>query len=68
MAVFAYHYAGNNLNPVFTFDLGPIRVASTGIHSLDRSVFKYVVPEATKRRLVSRSTTATLLEASPIRA
>src|SRR6266478_3723578 len=26
----AYHYAGNNQNPVFTFDLGPIRVASTG--------------------------------------
>lgn len=56
----AYHYAGNKQNPVFTFDLGPIRLASTGIHSLDRSVFKLVVPEATNRRLVPRSKTAAL--------
>ena len=56
----AYHYAGNNLNPVFTFDLGGIRVASTGLHSLDRSFFKYVAPEATNRRLVPRSKTAAI--------
>ena len=56
----AHHYAGNAENPVFTFDLGPIRLASTGMYSLDRSVFKYVVPEATNRRLVPRMATATL--------
>jgi len=55
-----YHYAGNSQNPVFTFDLGPFRIASTGIHSLDRSFFSYVVPEATNRKLVSRSRTATI--------
>jgi hypothetical protein len=30
------------------------------MYSLDRSVFKYVAPEATHRALVSRSTTASL--------
>jgi hypothetical protein len=54
----AYHYAGNSQNPVFAFDLGPIHLVSTGIHSLDRSVFKYVAPEATDRKLVPRSRTA----------
>jgi len=56
----AYHYAGNDENPIFRFDLGPIRILSTGMYSLDRSVFKYVVPEATNRKLVPRSTTATI--------
>jgi glutamine amidotransferase-like protein len=56
----AHHYAGNDENPVFTFDLGSVRLASTGMYSLDRSVFKYVAPDATRRALVSRSTTATL--------
>ena len=56
----AHHYAGNDENPVFTFDLGPVRLACTGMYSLDRSVFKYVAPEATHRALVPRSTTATL--------
>jgi hypothetical protein len=55
-----HHYAGNDENPVFTFDLGPVRLACTGMYSLDRSVFKYVAPEATHRALVSRSTTASL--------
>ena len=55
-----YHYAGNSQNPVFTFDLGEIHLASTGIHSLDRSFFKYVAPDATNRRLVPRSTAATI--------
>jgi hypothetical protein len=45
---------------VFTFDLGPIHLASTGIHSLDRSFFKFVSPEATNRKLVARSRTAAL--------
>ena len=48
----AYHYAGNRENPVFTFRIGEIRLACTGMYSLDRSVFKYVAPEATDRKLV----------------
>jgi hypothetical protein len=55
-----HHYAGNDENPVFTFDLGPIRLACTGMYSLDRSLFTYVAPDATRRALVSRSATATL--------
>jgi hypothetical protein len=55
-----YHYAGNSQNPVFTFDLGQFRIASTGIHSLDRSLFKYVVPEATNRKVVPRARTAVI--------
>ena len=45
-------YAGNTENPVFTFRLGRIAVASTGIYSLDRSIFRYVAPGAEERRLV----------------
>ena len=45
-------YAGNTENPVFTFRLGRIGLASTGIYSLDRSVFRFVAPGATERRLV----------------
>lgn len=47
-----HHYAGNSENPVFTFRLGRIGVASTGIYSLDRSLFRFVAPAATDRRLV----------------
>jgi hypothetical protein len=56
----AHHYAGNRDNPVFTFDIGDIHLACTGMYSIDRSVFKYVVPEASSRRLVPFETTATL--------
>ena len=56
----AHHYAGNDENPVFTFDVGPISLACTGMYSLDRSVFKFVVPEAANRRLVPFEATATL--------
>jgi hypothetical protein len=45
-------YAGNSENPTFTFRLGRIGVASTGIYSLDRSLFRFVAPGATQRRLV----------------
>jgi glutamine phosphoribosylpyrophosphate amidotransferase len=45
-------YAGNTENPVFTFRIGRIGVASTGIYSLDRSLFRYVAPDATERQLV----------------
>ena len=56
----AYHYAGNGENPVFTFRLGEIALASTGIYSLDRSLFKFVVPAGADRRLVPLGSTATL--------
>jgi glutamine phosphoribosylpyrophosphate amidotransferase len=47
-----HHYAGNTENPVFAFRLGAIGVASTGIYSLDRSLFRLVAPGATNRQLV----------------
>ena len=56
----AYHYAGNGENPVFTFRLGEIAIASTGIYSLDRSLFRYVVPTGADRHLVPLGSTATL--------
>ena len=55
-----HHYAGNRENPVFAFDLDEIHLICTGMYSLDRSVFKYVVPGATNRRLVPFETTATI--------
>jgi glutamine phosphoribosylpyrophosphate amidotransferase len=45
-------YAGNTENPLFAFRLGRIGVAATGIYSLDRSLFRYVAPDASERRLV----------------
>jgi glutamine phosphoribosylpyrophosphate amidotransferase len=56
----AHHYAGNEENPVFTFRLGRIGVASTGIYSLDRSLFRFVAPGATDRRLVRTRATVSL--------
>ena len=56
----AYHYAGNSENPVFSFRLGEIELASTGIYSLDRSLFRLVIPAASDRRLVPLGTTAGL--------
>jgi glutamine phosphoribosylpyrophosphate amidotransferase len=55
-----HHYAGNGENPVFTFRLGSIGLASTGIYSLDRSLFRFVAPRATERRLVRLGTTVCL--------
>jgi hypothetical protein len=55
-----HHYAGNGENPVFSFRLGRLGVASTGIYSLDRSLFRFVAPGATDRRLVPLHTTASL--------
>ncbi len=46
------HYAGNTENPVFSFRLGSIGIVSTGIYSLDRSLFRFVAPGATDRHLV----------------
>ena len=56
----AHHYAGNDENPVFTFRLGRIGVASTGIYSLDRSLFRFVATAATDRRLVRVRSTVSL--------
>ena len=56
----AYHYAGNSENPVFTFRLGEIAIASTGIYSLDRSLFRYVAPAGTDRHLVGPGSTVSL--------
>jgi hypothetical protein len=53
-------YAGNTENPMFTFRLGPIGIASTGIYSLDRSIFRFVAPTATDRHLVPPKTTIAL--------
>jgi predicted glutamine amidotransferase len=47
-----FHYAGNRENPVFSFRFGRIGVASTGIYSLDRSLFRFAAPTATDRHLV----------------
>jgi glutamine phosphoribosylpyrophosphate amidotransferase len=55
-----HHYAGNGENPVFAFRLGRIGVVSTGIYSLDRSLFRFVAHGATARRLVPLRTTASL--------
>jgi hypothetical protein len=55
-----HHYAGNRENPVFTFRLGRIGIAGTAIYSLDRSVFRFVAPGASDRRLVPIRTTASL--------
>ncbi len=62
----AHHYAGNDENPVFTFDLGSIRLASTGMYSIDRSVFRYVAPEATNRKLIRLARTASLRADRPV--
>jgi glutamine phosphoribosylpyrophosphate amidotransferase len=53
-------YAGNTENPVFAFSLGAVSVVSTGIYSIDRSLFQLVVPEATGRRLVRNGQTVAL--------
>jgi hypothetical protein len=61
-----HHYAGNRENPVFTFRLGRIGIAGTGIYSLDRSLFRFVAPGATDRRMVPlRTTTALDAEGRP---
>ena len=54
------HYAGNTDNPVFAFRLGRIGIVSTGIYSLDRSLFRFVAQGASSRRLVRLGSTLTL--------
>jgi predicted glutamine amidotransferase len=55
-----HHYAGNRDNPVFSFRLGLIRVASTALYSADRSLFTLAAPGAEDRQLVALGSTATI--------
>jgi hypothetical protein len=55
-----HHYAGNRENPVFGFRLGTVDILSTGIYSVDRSLFAFVCPEATGRHVVRLHRTASL--------
>jgi glutamine phosphoribosylpyrophosphate amidotransferase len=57
------HYAGNAENPVFSFRLGRIGVASTALYSIDRSLFQLAALGASDRRLV-RSGNAVALDPS----
>src|SRR5262245_40395670 len=54
------HYAGNRENPVFTFRLGRIGVASTALYSIDRSLFQLAAPGAEDRRVVRPGDAVTL--------
>jgi glutamine phosphoribosylpyrophosphate amidotransferase len=56
----SHHYAGNSENPVFAFRLGRVGLVSTGIYSLDRSLFRFVAPGARERRLVRIRTAVSL--------
>ena len=56
----ANHYAGNPENPVFTYRLGRIGLASTAIYSVDRSLFKYAAKGATDKALVRLHNTVAL--------
>jgi hypothetical protein len=57
-----HHYAGNGENPVFTFRLGRIGLAATGIYSLDRSLFRVVAGGASERRLATIRSTVSLAD------
>jgi glutamine phosphoribosylpyrophosphate amidotransferase len=54
------HYAGNEENPVFSFRLGRIGIASTALYSIDRSLFQLAAPGADDRRLVRPGIAVTL--------
>lgn len=53
-------HAGNGENPVFGFRLDRLRLLSTGVYSLDRSLFRLVAPGARERHLVGRGRAASL--------
>jgi glutamine phosphoribosylpyrophosphate amidotransferase len=57
-----HHYAGNPQNPVFTFRLGEIGIASTALYSVDRSLFRYAAKGATDRLLARLHATIALDE------
>jgi glutamine phosphoribosylpyrophosphate amidotransferase len=56
----AYHYAGNLENPVFEFRLDEVTIASTGVYSLDQSLFELVIPAGEARRRINPGETAVL--------
>ncbi len=56
----AYHYAGNLENPVFRFRLGAVEIASTGVYSLDQSLFDLVIPAGRDRLRIAVGETAVL--------
>ena len=56
----AVHYAGNTENPVFSFRLGSIGIVSTGLYSIDRSLFELAAPGASDRRVVRPGAVVTL--------
>ena len=61
------HYAGNTENPVFTFRLGRIGLASTALYSIDRSLFQLAAPGATDRRVARPGIAVSLAsDGSPI--
>jgi hypothetical protein len=45
---------------MFTFRLGRIGIASTGIYSIDRSMFRYAAPGASHRHVVRAAQTVAL--------
>ena len=53
-------YAGNSENPLFSFRLGRLGVVSSGLYSLDRSLFRLAAPGASARRLVRHGGAVTL--------
>jgi hypothetical protein len=53
-------YAGNSDNPVYSFRLGRIGIASTALYSIDRSLFQFAAPGATERRVVRPGEAVTL--------
>jgi Glutamine amidotransferase domain len=58
----SHHYAGNPQNPVFSFRLGRIGVASTALYSADRSLFRFAAKGATDRALARLHATIALDE------
>ena len=63
----AVAYAGNTENPVYTFRLGRIGIASTALYSIDRSLFRFAAPGATERRVVRPGGAVALDDARPPR-
>ena len=57
-----HHYAWYSQNPVFTFRLGRIGVASTALYSVDRSLFRFAAKGATHRVLARSHATVALDE------
>jgi len=53
-------YAGNEENPLFRFRLGSLRVVSTALYSIDRSLFQLAAPGARDRSVVRVGTTITV--------